>query len=348
MLTQVIGAGVNILYKVSYNVGFSLRILVVYQFIVATICILPFALIVDRGALGQNIFAASFAFASVTYLAAISNLSLAVTYMLAIVFRMETFTLATWPGKFKLIGTVISITGAMIISFYSGPNIHLWSTSVDLLQHHGIAALTQVQRPVYGIMLAFSSCVCFAIFLTILTMMSRTYSYPVFSSLLFMCSSSTVLSTIYAISIERDWSAWYLAQDASAITYSGILASGLSVMLATWCARQQGPVFVFATSPLALIFTALMGPTLLHEEIHLGSVIGGLLIIIGTYATLWGKSAETQSRRDDLAIQIVQVQSRRDDPDIESVETQLRRDHPDLERVEIQLSEEDLDLEGAK
>ncbi|XP_022752269.1 WAT1-related protein At1g25270-like [Durio zibethinus] len=242
MLTQVIVAGVNILYKVSYNVGFSLRILVVYQFIVATICILPFALIVDRstrpaltwriaglgilagvfgGALGQNIFAASFAFASVTYLAAISNLSLAVTYMLAIVF-----------------------------------------------------------------------------------------------------SSSTVLSTIYAISIERDWSAWYLAQDAGAITYSGILASGLSVMLATWCARQQGPVFVSATSPLALIFTALMCPTLLHEEIHLGS-------------------AETQSRRDDPDIKGV-------NPDIESVETQLKRDHPDLERVEIQLNEEDLNLEGAE
>ncbi|OMO56196.1 Drug/metabolite transporter [Corchorus olitorius] len=112
IFTQAINAGVNIMYKMAFNAGCSLRVLVVYRFITASVCILPFAVRVDRnnrppltwpigglallagvigGALGQNLFVMSFGFASMTYVAAISNISPTITYLLALIFRMMAF-----------------------------------------------------------------------------------------------------------------------------------------------------------------------------------------------------------------------------------------------------------------
>ncbi|XVF61738.1 hypothetical protein PTKIN_Ptkin08bG0154600 [Pterospermum kingtungense] len=326
-LVQVISAGVNVFYKMAYNVGFSLRILVVYRFYVATIVILPFALTLERGrrprltwrivglgilagffggALGQNLFAGSFAYASTTYVAAISNLSPAITYILALVFRTEIFRIATWRQRARLVGTIIEIMGAMVITFYRGLSIHLGSTSMDLLHHFEKAALPEVHRPVVGAVLAFGSCICFPAFLFILTTMTTTHGYPVFSSLLLMCVSSSVLSTIYAVAVQKTWSSWHLELDVRllAIIYSGTLASGLLSILVAWCSQQKGPTFVSTFSPFSLIFTAFMGPLLLHEETHIGSIIGGALVFIGVYLIVWGSATNGQPRGDgDTAIE---------------------------------------------
>ncbi|OMO57191.1 auxin-induced protein 5NG4-like protein [Corchorus capsularis] len=89
----------------AFNAGCSLRVLVVYRFITTSVFILPFAVRIDgppltwpigglallarvlRGALGQNLFATSFGL--LPYVAAISNISPAITYLLALIFRFN-------------------------------------------------------------------------------------------------------------------------------------------------------------------------------------------------------------------------------------------------------------------
>ncbi|KAA8538491.1 hypothetical protein F0562_028138 [Nyssa sinensis] len=51
-------------------------------------------------------------------------------------------------------------------------------------------------------------------------------------------------------------------------------------------------MFVTAFSPLCMIITAVLGATVLSEPIHLGSLIGAIIIVIGLYSVVWGKSKD--------------------------------------------------------
>ncbi|KAG4142600.1 hypothetical protein ERO13_D06G139401v2, partial [Gossypium hirsutum] len=59
--------------------------------------------------------------------------------------------------------------------------------------------------------------------------------------------------------------------------------------------REQGPVFVTAFSPLCMIITAALGSFILAEKVHLGSIIGTVIIIFGLYTVLWGKSKDQKN-----------------------------------------------------
>ncbi|GMJ04057.1 Usually multiple acids move in and out Transporters 24 [Hibiscus trionum] len=297
--------------------GTSMVVLIVYRFLVATIFVTPVAIYFERGqrpdmtwkiatlsiltgALGgvvaQNTFAASFSFASASYIAAVANLGPAITYILAIIFRMETLTLTTWPGRAKVIGTITSIGGAMTITFYTGPGFHIHTSLNSLPQPHNLF-FSPVQRPILGAVLTLLSLFCYSLALILQAKLIATHFYPVLSTSWLMCGSSFVLSTATAMVVERDWSAWRIYSNANLLTiiFTGIFGSGVAVFIATWCMKAQGPIFVSSFAPLPLVFTILFESLLINEEIHMGSIIGGFVVILGVYITLWGKQAETSA-----------------------------------------------------
>lgn len=53
--------------------------------------------------------------------------------------RIEKLAFGTMAGKLKVLGTLIAIGGAMVLTFYKGVEINMISTHVDLLRHvhHG-------------------------------------------------------------------------------------------------------------------------------------------------------------------------------------------------------------------
>ncbi|KAK4254635.1 hypothetical protein QN277_009989 [Acacia crassicarpa] len=60
----------------------------------------------------------------------------------------------------------------------------------------------------------------------------------------------------------------------------------------TWCVDLSGPLYVSTFNPLTLVFVVIAGFLMLDEKLYLGSIIGGLLIVGGLYAVLWGKGNE--------------------------------------------------------
>lgn len=50
----------------------------------------------------------------------------------------------------------------------------------------------------------------------------------------------------------------------------GIIGSGVSITLITWCVRMRGPLFVSVFNPLMLVLVALAGSMILDEKLHLG------------------------------------------------------------------------------
>lgn len=82
--------------------------------------------------------------------------------------RLEKLNVGTRVGKAKVLGTLIGIGGAMLLTFYKGAEIEIWSSHVNLLHH----PQNQTQpkgsgNHVLGCLLAVGSCSSFALWLII-------------------------------------------------------------------------------------------------------------------------------------------------------------------------------------
>lgn len=80
---------------------------------------------------------------------------------------MERLAIGTVAGKAKVLGILLSISGALVLTFYKGVELNLWSTNINLL-HHGAATSQQSSNDqVLGSILAVVACMCFAVWLII-------------------------------------------------------------------------------------------------------------------------------------------------------------------------------------
>ncbi|XP_028801002.1 WAT1-related protein At1g68170-like [Neltuma alba] len=321
VVVQIAFAGVNVLYKLAVNDGMNLRVVVAYRFIFATAFIAPVALILERkkrpkmtwkvlfqaflcglfgGSVAQNLYLEALALTSATFASAMANLIPAITFILAVSFRLEILNLRTAAGKAKIIGTITGISGAMILTFFKGAQIDTGSFHVTLMHHrNGHVASPQSStsssgsNTLLGALCALGSNFSYATWLIIQTKMSESYPCH-YSSTALMSLIGSIISVGFALCLERDWSQWKLGWNVRLLTaaYSGIVVSGAMVVVMAWCVHMRGPLYVSAFNPLLLVFVALAGCFMLDEKLHLGSVIGGVLIICGLYVVLWGKGKE--------------------------------------------------------
>ena len=83
--------------------------------------------------------------------------------------RLEKARLGTVAGKAKVAGTLMGIGGAMLLTFYKGVEVNLWSTHVNLLRHVGATQQGQEgsSNLPLGSLLAVASCFCYALWLII-------------------------------------------------------------------------------------------------------------------------------------------------------------------------------------
>lgn len=82
--------------------------------------------------------------------------------------RLEKRGWGTSAGKAKVMGTLVGIVGAMLLTFYKGPELGIWPTHVGLLHKnhplggHANEVHQKSVNHVLGALLALGSCVCFA------------------------------------------------------------------------------------------------------------------------------------------------------------------------------------------
>ncbi|KAI9122698.1 hypothetical protein K1719_006538 [Acacia pycnantha] len=318
VIVQMAYAGLNVLYKLAVNDGMSLRVLIAYRFIFASASMAPLALILEwkrmpkmtwkilfqaflcglfGGTVSQNFYLEAFALKSATFASAMGNLIPVITFIMTVSFRLEKLNIPTLAGKAKIIGTITALSGAMILTFFKGVKIDTGSFHVTLLHpRNGHVASPQSSSAVKTLLAALcslgSGC-AYSLWLIIQTKMSKNYPCH-YSSTALMSFSGALTSTVFALCLERDWSQWKLGWNIRllAAAYTGIIVSGGMTVVMTWCVDLSGPLYVSAFSPLTLVFVAIAGFLMLDEKLYLGSIIGGLLIVGGLYAVLWGKGKE--------------------------------------------------------
>ncbi|CAF1788965.1 unnamed protein product [Brassica oleracea var. botrytis] len=315
-------AGMNIITKISLNTGMSHYVLVVYRHAIATAVIAPFAFFFESkaqpkitftifmqlfilGLLGlpvidQNFYYMGLKYTSPTFSCAMSNMLPAMTFILAVLFRMEMLDVKKLWCQAKIAGTVVTVAGAMLMTIYKGPIVELFWTKYMHLQHANDTTPSSNSNDnkdfLKGSILLIFATLAWASLFVLQAKILKTYSKHQLTLTTLVCFIGTLQAVAVTFVMEHNPSAWRIGWDMNllAAAYSGIVASSISYYVQGIVMKKRGPVFATAFSPLMMVIVAIMGSFILAEKIFLGGVIGAVLIVIGLYAVLWGKQKENE------------------------------------------------------
>ncbi|TKW31689.1 hypothetical protein SEVIR_2G122000v4 [Setaria viridis] len=314
ILIQVIYTGMFVVLKATFNQGFNTFVFTFYCQAAASVLLVPIAFLRERKsvrslsfgmlsklflcALIGNTFAinmlnVALRFTSATVQSAISNSKAVSTFCLALLLRMEVVNLKSPYGVAKVTGVVLCLAGVLVIAFFTGPpfspvNHHRAFQTGRAYSSTGHAAWIK------GTFLKLSGDLAWSLWIVFQAALLKEFPNKMLVTVI-QCVFSTVQALVVAAVAERDITRWKLRPDISllAIIYTGFVVSGLSYFLQVWCMEMKGPVFFAVWMPLGFIFTMFCSSFFLGEIIHLGSILGGILLIGGLYSVLWAKSKET-------------------------------------------------------
>ncbi|XP_065867334.1 WAT1-related protein At5g07050-like isoform X1 [Euphorbia lathyris] len=323
-------AGFNIISKVSLDKGMSLYVLVAYAYVFGTVTTAILALLFERnneskislpiciqifflgllGVLARIFYYAGLECTSSTFAGAMLNLIPSVTFILAILCRMEKLNLKEVSGQAKVGGTIVAFGGATVMTLYKG------ITVISGHNNHHPASSKQVLdgNLIKGSLFLLLQSFFYASSYVLQASTIKKYPAPIALTTL-TCLSGIPIATSIAAILDHKPSSWKLSFDITLVApiYCGIMVYGITTYINTVVMRTKGPVFVTAFFPLITVIVAIMGLLILNEALHLGGIIGAVLIIIGLYAMLWGQEYEKKRRilEPPICDEAIQVKSQK-------------------------------------
>ncbi|CAI8597420.1 unnamed protein product [Vicia faba] len=309
-------AGAFIFSMASFNMGMSRFVFIVYRNIIAAITLAPFAWFFERKvrpkmtisvflqimalAFLEPVIDQGFTFLGMQYTSAsftsvLINTVPSMTFFLAVIFRIEHVNIKQIRSIAKVIGTLVTFTGALLMIIYKGPQIHLFY-SPNNAHHDAGSHDTQTHKHwVSGTLFILLGCLAWSSFFILQSITLKKYPAEMSLSTL-ICLVGAFQSSAVAFVAERHSGAgvWALGWDFRLYgpLYTGIVTSGLTYYVQGLVMQIRGPVFYTAFNPLCMIITCALGSFLFGEQLHLGSIIGAVIIAMGLYAVVWGKAKD--------------------------------------------------------
>ncbi|BAT82055.1 hypothetical protein VIGAN_03199900 [Vigna angularis var. angularis] len=307
-------AGMYLITMDALNKGMSHYVFVVYRNIIATVVLGPFAFFLERKVrpkmtirIFSELMAVAFVeiildqcftflgmkYTSASFASAVMNSVPSITFVLAIIFRLERMKLKEVGCLAKMIGTVVSLGGAFLMALYKGPILNIAGSSAT-----NVGQPENVNDPsgnhwLTGACFLLIGCAGFSAFYILQTITLR--KYPAEMSLAtWVCFLGALQSGVLTIFMERNTHVWSVGWDSRilAYAYSGIVTSAIQFYVQGMVIKTTGPVFVTAFNPLRMIIVTALACIVLSEKLHLGSIMGGAVVVVGLYLVVWGKSKE--------------------------------------------------------
>ncbi|KAG8635055.1 WAT1-related protein At3g28050 [Manihot esculenta] len=308
---ECVNVGLNTLYKAATLKGMNYLVFIVYAYAIAALLLLPspfiscrsrvlpplsFSILSKIGLLGligsssQIMGFTGINYSSPTLSSAISNLTPAFTFILAIIFRMERVAMKRRSSQAKVLGTIVSIAGAFVVTLYKGPPIIIVS-SPSLLFNQSLQS-THPNWILGGILLT-AEYILVPLWYIVQTQIMK--EYPAEMTVVFFYNLSvSIIAAIVALFTYGASCSWIIRPGLAlaSIVCSGVFGSCLNNTVHTWALHLKGPVFVAMFKPLSIAIAVAMGAMFLGDALHLGSLIGAMIISIGFYTVMWGKAKE--------------------------------------------------------
>ncbi|PSS18001.1 Protein WALLS ARE THIN like [Actinidia chinensis var. chinensis] len=319
-------AGFHVVSRAALNMGISKIVFPVYRNILALILLVPFAYFLEKKerppltlsfvvqffllavvgiTANQGFYLLGLDNTSPTFASAIQNSVPAITFLMAALLRIEQVRLNRKDGIAKVMGTILCVAGASVITLYKGPTIY---SPGPPLQRVSPALLSlgdaEGKNWTLGCVFLIGHCLSWAGWLVLQAPILKKYPARLsFTS--YQCFFGVLQFLVIAAFLERDPQAWLVHSGGELLSvfYAGVVASGIAFAVQIWCIDRGGPVFVAVYQPVQTLVVAIMASLALGEQFYLGGIIGAVLIISGLYFVLWGKSEERKFAAQKAAIQ---------------------------------------------
>lgn len=315
VLIQVSYAAGNIILKIAFEKGLNQLVFVVYRHIIGALLLGPLAYVLERNhrpplsfslmikifllssfgtTIHFNLLYAGFRYTSPTVVVALANVIPSLTFLIAAILRMESVNITSARGQAKVLGTLVCIGGALTFTFWKGRCIFNGFSLINVCSTNGSACKSShVKDWLKGTAFILTSYIAWSLWLILQAVVSKVYPARLSLNAL-ICFFASLQSSFLAPFMARNPALWKLEWNIQLLTiiYAGVVLTAVMYNLQTWCITKKGPVFSAIFIPLQLMIIGTFSAFAFAERLHLGSLVGALLIILGLYSVLWAKSAE--------------------------------------------------------
>ncbi|KAJ9696897.1 hypothetical protein PVL29_008896 [Vitis rotundifolia] len=193
-------------------------------------------------------------------------------------------------GLAKILGTLFSLVGVMIMTSCKGPVIRNLSSPLIHISRNNLH-----ENWTKGAILTVASCITWSVWYIMQAFTMKKYPAPL-SITAWMNFIGGAQSAVIAVIMQHKPEAWSCKVNIQlwSTIYAGVVSSGIIIFVLLWCTKQKGPVFVTMFNPLSTIMVAFTAYFVLGEKLYTGSILGAVIAIIGLYLLLWGKEIDQQ------------------------------------------------------
>ncbi|XLR05690.1 hypothetical protein S83_071888, partial [Arachis hypogaea] len=219
----------------------------------------------------QNLYYAGLKFTSPTFACALSNTLPAMTFVMAVLCRMEKMNIKKVRCQAKVMGTVFTVGGAMVMTLYKGPIVEMVWTKHHRTKINNTQISSDKQWFIGSIFIILSTLAWASLFV-LQAKVIETYKNHQLSLTSLICFIGIIQAAVVTFLMERKTSVWLIGWDMNllAAAYAGVFSSSMSYYVQGLVMQKKGPVFATAFIPLMMIIVAIMGSFILAEQIYLG------------------------------------------------------------------------------